>query len=362
MRFSNVVFGLVISFLSGWVGVVGAQPTGAVDDNFTYRVEAGDTLGELSERYTLNWSNWQRLQLINQISEDTQLPIARELRIPFSMIPEVAALATVSSLRGSAVSNGTTLSEGATLTEGQILETDEASFVTLTLSDGTLLTIPPQSKLEFTRLRSFEKEDLIDAIITITEGSLEAVVAPEGQGVGRFEIRGPASVTGVRGTRLRAHTGQSGSRTELLTGVAQVNTQQSGLFRLQEAQGLVVDAGGSAVGPKALLPAPQIGEPHRGPSGWELAFEPLEGAVAYIVTVARQESGSFAVSQKRIAASPARFNAPGPGDWYVLVRAVDAQGLGGLEAAARFPGRLVLQTSDGSPVLTAAGDYVTLSD
>jgi len=339
-----------------------AQPAGAQGENFLYRVVQGDTLGELAQRYTSGAFNWAELQRINSVADPARLPIARLLRIPFSMIPEVPASAVVRHVAGQATVDGQALSQSSTVAEGQTVATGPNGFVTLQLADDSLLSVPPDASLTLTRLRTFQGTGLTDSIVRMENGSVESQVAPRDTGVGRFEVRTPVSVTGVRGTRLRVHVSSDGSRSEVVSGHAGVDAARDAEVMLREKQGVAVNQAGQSLGVRQLLPAPKLSAPQRGGSGWSVDFPPIPGASAYLVTVASDPQGSDVVLRSQAPAPPVQFNAPGPGTYYVFVRAMDDVGIGGLDARQPFEGRPVLQTGGGLPVSTGYGGFISVAD
>lgn len=339
-----------------------AQPAGAKGDDFLYRVVRGDTLGDLAQRYTAEFSNWAVLQRINEVADPRRLPISRLLRIPFSMIPVRGSAATVLHIAGQASVNGQPLSASGKIEEGQTVKTASNGFVTLRLADGSIVSIPASTSLTLTRLREFVGTGLTDSILKIDSGSVETRVAPNETGVGRFEVRTPVSVTGVRGTSLRVHADETGSRSEVLSGQAGVDGSAASEVLVRRQQGLAVDRGGRSMGVRTLLPAPQLAEPKRGPQGWSMAFAPVDGAASYVVSVAKDEHGGILVSQRQVDASPVHFAASGPGTHYVFVRALDADGMGGPDARQAFEGNLVLLDGAGSPILTESGGLVMVAD
>lgn len=339
-----------------------AQPAGAQGEDFMYRVQQGDTLGELSQRYTGNTENWRTLQQLNQVGDEFSLSIAKMLRIPFSMIPEQPTQAQIRHVAGEARIDGALVSAGQTLAEGQTLVTGPAGFVGLELADGSSLSVPPVSELRLDRLREFQGTGLIDMIVDMREGSMEGEVAPRKTGVGRFEVRTPVSVTGVRGTRLRVHASDTGVRSEVLQGQVNVEASQSGATMLREQQGVAVDTAGRSSGPRRLLEAPTLTVPVRGGAGWMVDFPAIPGAQSYQVLVATDAQGRNLVSRSQVAAPPASFSAPGPGDYYVIVRAVDELGLTGLDASQPFEGQSVLMSGTGGSVVTGYGGPVLLTD
>lgn len=343
-------------------GAALAQPAGAQGEDFLYRVMRGDTLGELSQRYTGSTDNWRRLQQLNSVSDQFSLPVERLLRIPFALIPERASAARVSHAVGEARIDGQAAAAGQELREGQALTTGAAGFVTLELADGSTLSVPSSSEFRLSRLREFQGTGLIDVIVEMRQGSMESEVAPQQSGVGRFEVRTPVSVTGVRGTRLRVHASSEGARSEVLRGQANVDTAQSGATMLKTRQGVAVDASGRSSGARPLLDAPALSIPVRGGAGWQVDFPPVPGAQTYTVLVSKDEKGNQLVSRQRVQTPPVSVNAPGPGLHYVIVRAVDDAGLEGLDGRQPFEGRAVLISGDGGVVASVWAGPVLVSD
>lgn len=339
-----------------------AQPAGADGDNFLYHVISGDTLINLAQRYTDKPSNWSTLQSLNQVADPAFLPIARQLKIPFALIPEIPAPATVSHVMGQASANGTPIMLNTQVKEGDVIRTGPNSFVTLLLADQSAVSVPPDSQLSVVRLRTFKGTGLIDAILNVHSGGLESEVAPDKTGVGRFEVRTPVTVTGVRGTRLRVRAQPSGSQTEVVHGRAQLATAGKDRAVLRQGQGAATSASGQFLGVRPLLAAPALPPGTRGGQGWLASFPPVPGAQAYLVQVARDEAGTQLVSSKRFDEPSVTYGANGSGTFYVRVRAIDGDGVMGEDAVQSFPGQSALHTAFGLPVSTAFGDVVTLAD
>lgn len=344
------------------VGQPAAQPVGADGADFLYRTVQGDTLTGLAERFTAAPSNWKLLQELNAVAEPTQLPIARLIRIPFALIPLVPATVQAQHVAGEARADGTRLAPNAQLDEGATIATGQNGFLTLRFNDDTLLTLHNDTAVLLERIRAFKGTGLIDSILTVKDGSVESDVAPRGTGVGRFEIRTPVSVTGVRGTRLRVHNDTAGSRTELLTGRAHLEGSKGSKTFLSPGQGAPTDASGALGAVRPLLPKPDLTAPQRSQSGWTVSFPPVAGATAYRVVVADDPNGAQPYSSEIFDSPPVTFNASGAGNYYVVVRAIDADGLMGEDAARPFEGRAVLRSSDGSTVMTASRSPIFLSD
>lgn len=343
-----------------------SQPAGALGDDFIHRVRPGDTLIDLASRYTRSPANWNRLQTLNKIVTPETLPIGLELHIPLAMIPVRDAQAQVVHVSGRAALNGKPVQPGTPVTEGSTLETAPDGFVTLQLADGSRLTLPSSGAVDLTRLRQFEGTALTDSVINVRRGSVESSVAPAGQGVGRFEIRTPVAVTGVRGTRFRVQRSAQGVHSEVLQGSVRLQAQAPGdapakPVAVAQGFGAAVGADGAMSGVRPLLAAPQLGEPVRAGGTWSIPFAPVEGAQSYLVRVSRDAEGLLPVSSASFPTPDIRFSAPGPGTFYVSVRAVDAIGLHGTDSVQSFEGANMLMTSYGLGVASGSGGLVTLT-
>lgn len=339
-----------------------AQPSGARGDDFIYRVIQNDTLIDISSRFTGTSDNWPTLQSLNNVADPSALQIGRELRIPFALIPEVDAEAEVTHIIGRVLINKMPARVHDSLREGDLVETREHSFATIELPDGFISALPPETAVRIQRLKTFQGTGIVDAILKLDTGDLESSVDPHGQGVGRFEVRTPVSITGVRGTRLRVRADDQGARTEVLSGMAQLGTGAADGPRLGALQGTAVTQDGTILAARALLPAPVLLPATEHPGRRSIDFEPVPGAVAYQVRVAADEAGTQPVWSDTITAPPVNYHTPGGGVWFVLVRAIDDVGLMSDDARIEVKGGGVLISGAGTDVMTAFGLPVSLTD
>lgn len=284
-----------------------AQPMGAQGEDFLYQVQAGDTLEALSQRYTLQASNWPTLQSLNQVSDTYRLMIGKVLRIPLALIPTEPDAALVSYVSGHATADGRSLSAGMALHSGQ----------------------------------------------------LESTVAPDHQGVGRFEVRTPVTVTGVRGTKLRVRTRSDGSQHEVLQG--KIATQGSGQEQdVRKNQGIAYASSGATLGLQALLPPPVLSAPVRAGGGWRLSLQPIPGADAYRVRVTQDAQGHLQESEQKVTHPTMAVTSRRGGLHYVFVRGISALGIEGQETSLALEFSWGLASSDGTPILDGSGEPVQL--
>lgn len=342
-----------------------AQPSGAIDEHFIYLVESGDTLSDLSELFTNRSMSWRRIKELNQVPNEMQLAIGKKIKIPFSSIPVIATEASVVHFKGQVWINNENIKNHQLLKTNDVIRTGANGFATLKFEDQSTLILPNNSQLKIKKLNAFERTRLVDTILELQEGSVETQVAPNKTGVGRFEIHTPQSITGVRGTNLRVHTTLNNtSSTELLIGQAHLQTAKANYQDLLEAQGASVGADGSyTISP--LLPAPMLTNPIRGKQGWQSTLTPLTQADHYIVQIALEPNGSSVVHRYKVDAQKTNtvlLKSNGPGIHYAFIRAVDKNGLMGLDARVSFPGQSLLVSSNSLPVVASDGQPILLTD
>lgn len=354
---------LLLAAALAWIapGTALSQPAGAQGEDFLYRTMPGDTLLGLAQRFTTTPANWTTLQELNAISEPRQLPMGKILRIPLSLIPVVPASVRTDHVSGQVLVDGSPLRFSTPVEEGAVLSTGEDGFATLILDDGSIISVNSHTTIRLPRVRAFRYTGLTDTILSVEAGSIESVVAPEETGVGRFEIQTPVTVTGVRGTRLRVHSDDGGSRTEVLKGQAQLGASQSGQALLATGQGAATGADGKLAAVRALPVKPELAAPERSALGWALVFQPVPGATSYLVQVADDAQGTRLYSSERFSTPKVTFRAPGAGTYYVLVRAIEGSGLMGQDASQPFPGQSELSSSDGRSITTGYGAPVLLT-
>ena len=351
-----------LALLSLTWSVAKAGPAGALEDNFIYIVESGDTLSNLADLYTTHPTVWRQLQDLNQVHDELALPIEKQLKIPFTLIPVVATEASLIHTQGQVWLNDLPTNGQQPLKTGDVIRTGPNGFATLALEDQSTVSLPHDSQLSIRQLNAFERTRLTDAILDLQKGSLETRVAPEKTGVGRFEIHTPLSVTGVRGTNLRMHTEAQVDKTELLTGKAHFNTSTQTSQDLKAQQGVTIQPdGASQIVP--LLPAPQITAAQQGHNGWETTLQPVPGADHYLVQITLDAAGSQVVKRYTIPSDETtiRLVASKPGEHFAFIRAVDNRGLMGMDAKTSFPGQLTLLDSSGLSVTNLYGLPILLN-
>lgn len=324
-----------------------AGPAGADGEYFLHEVEPGDTLFWVAQRYTGRADVWRELKTLNRVADPYRLPVGTHVRIPLARIPVTVASARVVSVVGQADANGAALRPGMRVDEAAWLQTGADGLVTFELPDGSRVAMPPNTRLQVKRLRVFAGTGLGDTVMQVDHGGIESRVAPGGTGVGRFEVRTPMMVTGVRGTRYAVDAGQPGepgqraNRSAVLEGTVAVRSRRA-RRTVEAGHGVAVGAGGDAV-VHTLLAPPTLSAVPTEPiyaSHAEVGWQPVKGAIGYQVRVTRDAERTEAVFAGTVAPAAAALTGLPDGPVYLEVRAIDRNRIPGNAAIAPLTVRL----------------------
>lgn len=308
-----------------------AGPAGSQGGDFIYEVEPGDTLIGLAARYMKHPDDWRLLQSRNRVADPYRLVPGTRIRIPLARIPVVPVVAQVVFARGQVQADGRPVQAGMQLPESSQIETGADGAVTLELPDGTRVALPAATSVTVRRLRAFARSGLTDTRIDLGRGAADSRVAPQGGGVGRYEIRTPLMVTGVRGTRYRVAVDRAGSRSEVAEGKVGVGARNTGEQAVAAGFGVNASAHGRLGKPVPLLPAPGL-VPVAQPvttAALTLQWPAVPGASGYRLGVARDPALTEWVLGTEVPVPEAVLNDLPDGALFVAVQALDADGLAG---------------------------------
>lgn len=332
--------------------------------DMTYYARQGDTLSSIAREFTSQTNNWRKIGQRNKISNDRQIPIGSAILIPLELLPEepsearVVALAGNPGYRNAAGADGE-LKPGTVLQEGSEIHTGKNGFVTLALIDDSRIAIPSNSDLSLAKLRKTRYTGSPRTELALISGKVESKVTSLISNKGRFEVRTPLAIAGVRGTRFRVGLLEKASATEVLEGgvaVNQGNSNSRNSGRLIPAgQGNLADASGvgQAV---ALLPAPQPNPDDQLQLRPTMLFQasPVSGAVAYHAQIARDQQGLDILMERSAAEPRFKFDSLDDGQYLLRLTAIDRNGLEGLVATQAFS----LQARPEPPFTTAPKNKV----
>lgn len=312
-------------------GSIAVNPSGIV-----YHAQAGDTLMSIAHRFTAKSSNWAALGDINRISQDTSIPIGTGIVIPADLLTDEPGEATVIARNGSITAtypDGSTslLNVGSRIVEGMRIQTGINSFLTISLPDASRISLPSNSGMQMTKLRRTLYTGSPRVEVTLLRGRVLSRVSPLDTNKGRFDVRTPVSVAGVRGTYFRASYDGAKASTEVLDGHVAASSARSQETRLlSPAKGNIISR--SEVGPAIdLLPPPQLnGMPYRQGGAAQFTLQPVAGARAYHVELAQDAEMLNLLAEATADATGIALDNIAEGHYFARLSAIDALGLEGL--------------------------------
>lgn len=304
-------------------------------EDFVYVVQAGDHPWNIAQRFLKDTSFATRLAEFNRIPNDRRMQPGTELRIPAEWLRLTSTRVFVVATRGQALvitgAASRPAQAGEDLLPGSELRTADKASALLEFEDGSRVMLRQASELRLLRA----DQRLLDGGKTVTlellRGGLENIVTPGLKHENRFEIRSPAAVAAVRGTRFRFNANAETSWTEVLEGAVGVSNI-AGATQADAGFGTRTQAGRAPEPPRPLLAAPDLSQLpprlERLPINWPLPE--VGGAAGYRTQIAPDRQFTTLVSDEVTERPRARITDVPDGTYVMRVRAIDADGLEGL--------------------------------
>jgi len=325
-----------------------AADSGKADDktpDWLYTVRPGDTLIGIGERYFIPpqaWRTMQKLQRDNRITDPNRLVPGTVLRIPVSVLRRAPAQATLEAASGVVrwrVGDAAwqEASAGQKLDSGTELETAESASAVLRLADDSRLALAPGSAVLLDTLTLYAGGLMADTRLRLQHGQAEVAANPARRGNRHLRILTPSAQAVVRGTRFRVGFETDTTREETLEGAVGLAAAGQSVH-VPGGQGTLARKGEAPLPPVALLAAADV-------SALPARFEQLPlrfplpamaGAQSWVGQVAPDERFDRILLQKMTRAAALTFSDLPNGDYVLRLRAIDGNGLQGMDALHRF--------------------------
>lgn len=305
-------------------------------EEWAYPIARGDTLIAIAATHLAEPRRWPELQKLNEVRNPRRLVPGSSLRIPLAWMRSETAPAEVVYARGEARVQApgeaapSAARQGQRLVPGTMLETGTDSSLALRLADGTRLLMAPGSRATLEELREFRRAGLYRTQLDLQRGSVESQVTPSRSATVPYKVRTPVATLGVRGTDFRAHAAAARTGVEVLSGA--VAAAAGAERRVEAGYGTFARAGGGVAPPRELLPAPQLPPvpPTPADGRLQLAWSPVAGATAYRAQLFASDDSLL--REARTDQPAAAWDALPQGRYTLRVRAIDADGIEGLDA------------------------------
>ncbi|MDI9245115.1 FecR domain-containing protein [Marinobacter sp. CHS3-4] len=308
---------------------------------WTYTVQSGETIQNITKRYLANGIASSRLLQHNDLVDSSQLRNGDTLRIPLSWLEQQPDPARATTVSGQVmVFSGRTGSKRPLTPNTLIRVGDEvitySGTSTIKLADGSVIRLSPNSRLAFNRLTRFGKSGMVDTRLRLNSGELETQVEPVIEDGSRFEIETPSAVAAVRGTMFTLRTSPEGTDLRVTEGRVAFGPPGHSKAIPEGFSASVSSASNGGMSIRRLPPAPDVnpipGQLNRLPE--TLSWEP-NGAPEYRVNVYEAESGKW-LQSKTQQGTKFDIELLDNGKYQVQLAALNSHGIAGMPRIVDF--------------------------
>lgn len=226
------------------------------------------------------------------------------------------------------------VASGDLIRRAQKLTTAPQAGATLEFADGSRAVVRENSEIRIDKNANVPLDTGRDIRLEVPRGKVENEVEKNRQPSGRFQIRTPSGVAAVRGTHFRLGLVERAMLAEVVEGKVAVHGRRGAAVPVGAGNGVVVQGGGASL-PKPLLPAPRWGDETPllvDALPFESPVAPVAGAAAYRTLLSAGNELAAYVSDQQTRQPLMRIADVPDGDYSLHLRAVDGQGLEGLDA------------------------------
>ncbi|MZR62810.1 FecR domain-containing protein [Alcanivorax sp. DP30] len=308
----------------------------SAQEDWQYTLRPGDSLWKICDRFAQQPDAcWRELASYNGLDNPHSLSPGNTLRVPIDWLKEKPIPATAHAVKGEVllypVSGGEPLlvQEGQSIAFGDALETGMNGSVRVHFADQSVVLIKPSSLLVVNQYRRFLGQKGERTELRLQRGNIRNTVSPQDQDEATFEVYTPGVVAAVRGTEYYLSVdGAETTRNEVLEGQVDVTGRET-TREVTDGYATLAAVDEPPMEPVALLPAPAvvITESH---TGAEAVWPAQAEAEQYAVEWYQQPDGAL-LGQQFLTDTRWQQDLP-VGQYRLLVRAVDANGLRGEEA------------------------------
>lgn len=313
-----------------------------------YIVKARDNLNTISEQLLDRTTRWDDVARRNKLRDAHLLRIGQKLLIPYAWLKNQATSAHFTVVLGEVRLDGRPAHVGDTFSSGAQIITGVGASAQLKLPDGSVIAIMEKSLIQATKIEKKPKGVFYNNAFYLDQGRIDAVKEKYADGQAPLSIQGKHATIGIRGTHFRI--GQEGEKTltEVEYGRVSCATEKirevakpAPELALGGGQGTVADGIHDAVAVQ-LLAQPDLSQLPTEflPSAVHFTLPMLAGATGFRGELALDDQFKQILTFVQTDNHQITLSGLPDGRYYLRLRAVDAQGLQGLESHAR----LILKT------------------
>ncbi len=316
-----------------------APATAPTPPPLLYTVKQGDTLIDIGGRALLRPQDWQAVARINHVADPHHLPVGAVLAIPAALLKREPLTASIAAFSGQvSLDPGGAARIGGTVAAGSLVATGANSFVTLSLADGSRVTLPSQSRVRVAVLERVVIDGRLERRFELLSGRSDFSVTPRERAADRFLVKTPVAVAAVRGTEFRvAHDAASAhSVIDVIEGTVAGRAASAGdEVAVAAGSGEVLDATAGHI--VALPPAPVLLAPGKVQDDEDVVFALAPGGgLKRHGQLARDAGFVDRFAEAETSSDELHFAGVGNGTLYLRLTAIDAEGVEGLPSEQEF--------------------------
>jgi hypothetical protein len=311
-----------------------------------YIVRKNDSLDNLARRYFVSYTAIGQVVATNRMSSARKLSENETLLIPYRVLRWTGVNGQIASFRGAVRVGAQNAAVGKVIDEGVRIETAADSFVALQFPDGSITTLPSNSRVRAVSMRRYIITGEVDRRFVVERGGSEWRVTPARGAGDRFEVRTPVATTAVRGTEFRVTYAEEGAQTGtgVVKGEVGFGTPKSDQpIPLPVGFGAVTDTSGT-IDKRALLAAPDMAAGYAVQRAETVSFSAVAvaGAKAYQFEIANDSSFLDPVTTINSDSPTGKLDTLGDGQYFLRVSALDDAKLQGLSRTYVFARKLLV--------------------
>ena len=315
----------------------------AEESVWEYEMQPGDHIWKIAHELLTDWRSWKKVERLNNVDNDRFMAAGTVLRIPTSMIQQRQATIQLIQVSGpvtliSANDQSEQPLKDQVLNVGDQIQTGSNASVLLKFEDDTQILLNPESEFIINQASIIgSKKNVIDINVLLKAGEAEVRANPKKNPGSRFVIETPSAFATTRGTVYRVRANQRLTATEVTQGKIEVENHRGGT-KVPQNFGTLTAKNSPPQKPTRLLAAPVLPAietirylPAR------LSWDLIKGATSY-----RSQLSDQAEFQRILLdnlGQPPKLNIPATladGQYWLMVRATDTNGLQGLESLQHF--------------------------
>ncbi|NND89842.1 MAG: hypothetical protein HKN42_03185 [Granulosicoccus sp.] len=323
-------------------------------------VKSGDTIGSIAARELGRTGFAPQLAEFNGLLANATLIPGNIFRLPIhaptrgefatvvfakghvtaTRVDDPAPAATVAAVSVSALATEPAytiieLKRNSEILYGDTITTGSDGYLSIEFSSGAVINLQPDTEATLSRLNCLPVDDSCVIEIKTHKGKVSSDVEVRDNQPVDFRINTPYASAAVRGTVFDVDAAND-LRVGVTEGIVDLSAQGQNVG-INSGFGSVVEPGQPPSEPIELLPHPVFKRiPARVAPGDAVTWWPFSSAAAYGALLSNDESGIESLASYEIDANEIGFTEVAPGDYFLLLRAIDENGLQGFISNTRI--------------------------